>query len=159
MFVLGGSGAGKTRFVALPNILQANCSYVITDPKGEILANTGYYLLEQGYDVRVFNLVDFNSSDGYNPFKYLRDDKDVLKLITNLIRNTTPKGSSNTDPFWEKAETALLEALMFYLLYEAPPNEQNFAMIMKMLSYADVREEDSAHISPLDLLFQQLSYY
>ena len=158
VFVLGGSGAGKTRFVALPNILQANCSYVITDPKGEILANTGYYLLEQGYDVRVFNLVDFNSSDGYNPFKYLRDDKDVLKLITNLIRNTTPKGSSNTDPFWEKAETALLEALMFYLLYEAPPEEQNFAMIMKMLSYADVREEDSAHISPLDLLFQQLSY-
>ena len=129
-----------------------------TVPKGEILANTGYYLLEQGYDVRVFNLVDFNSSDGYNPFKYLRDDKDVLKLITNLIRNTTPKGSSNTDPFWEKAETALLEALMFYLLYEAPPEEQNFAMIMKMLSYADVREEDSAHISPLDLLFQQLSY-
>ena len=98
VFVLGDSGAGKTRFVALPNILQANCSYVITDPKGEILANTGYYLLEQGYDVRVFNLVDFNSSDGYNPFKYLRDDKDVLKLITNLIRNTTPKGSSNTAP-------------------------------------------------------------
>jgi type IV secretion system protein VirD4 len=124
----------------------------------KVLLPSPYYLLEQGYDVRVFNLVDFNSSDGYNPFKYLRDDKDVLKLITNLIRNTTPKGSSNTDPFWEKAETALLEALMFYLLYEAPPEEQNFAMIMKMLSYADVREEDSAHISPLDLLFQQLSY-
>ena len=158
VFVLGGSGAGKTRFVALPNILEANCSYVITDPKGEILANTGYYLLEQGYDVRVFNLVDMDSSDGYNPFMYLRDDKDVLKLITNLIRNTTPKGASNSDPFWEKAETALLEALMFYLLYEAPPEEQNFAMIMKMLAYADVREEDSKHISPLDLLFQQLGY-
>ena len=157
-FVLGGSGAGKTRFVALPNILEANCSYVITDPKGEILANTGYYLLEQGYDVRVFNLVDMEASDGYNPFMYLRDDKDVLKLITNLIRNTTPKGASSNDPFWEKAETALLEALMFYLLYEAPPEEQNFAMIMKMLAYADVREEDSKHISALDLLFQQLGY-
>ena len=158
VFVLGGSGAGKTRFVALPNILEANCSYVITDPKGEILANTGYFLKEHGYDVHVFNLVDFNASDGYNPFRYLRDDKDVLKLITNLIRNTTPKTAGNSDPFWEKAETALLEALMFYLMYEAPPEEQNFGMIMKMISYADVREEDSAHISPLDLLFQQLSY-
>ena len=108
--------------------------------------------------MHVFNLVDFNASDGYNPFRYLRDDKDVLKLITNLIRNTTPKTAGNSDPFWEKAETALLEALMFYLMYEAPPEEQNFGMIMKMISYADVREEDSAHISPLDLLFQQLSY-
>ncbi len=154
--VLGGSGAGKTRFLALPNIMEANCSYVITDPKGEILNNVGNLLQKEGYVIKSFNLVEFSQSDSYNPFRYIRDDKDVLKLITNLIRNTTPRGSNSGDPFWEKSETALLEALMFYLLYEAPESEQNVGMIMTMLSYADVKEENENYVSPLDLLFNQL---
>ena len=153
---LGGSGAGKTRSLALPGIMECNCSYVITDPKGEILSAVGHLLIEQGYTVRVFNLVDFSQSDGYDPFRYIRDDKDVLRLITNLIRNTTPKNAASSDPFWEKAETALLEALMFYLLYEAPENEQNFGMIIRMLSYADVKEEKESYKSPLDMLFNDL---
>lgn len=157
VFVLGGSGAGKTRGVALPGLMSdLPCSFVVTDPKGEILAAVGHLLLEEGYAVKAFNLVEFAQSDGYNPFRYIRDDKDVLKLIKNLIKNTTPKGSGGSDPFWEKAETALLEALMFYLLYEAPEREQNFGMIMKMLSYADVREEKESYVSPLDRLFSQL---
>ena len=156
ILTLGGSGAGKTRSLALPGIMECNCSYVITDPKGEILSAVGHLLIEQGYTVRVFNLVDFSQSDGYDPFRYIRDDKDVLRLITNLIRNTTPKNAGSSDPFWEKAETALLEALMFYLLYEAPENEQNFGMIIRMLSYADVREEKESYKSPLDMLFNDL---
>lgn len=157
ILTLGGSGAGKTRSLALPGIMECNASFVVTDPKGEILAAVGHLLKEKGYTVKAFNLVDFSQSDGYNPFKYVRDDKDVLRLITNLIRNTTPKGSGGSDPFWEKAETALLESLMFYLLYEAPEEEQNFSMIMKMLSYADVREDKETYVSALDLLFKQLS--
>jgi len=156
ILTLGGSGAGKTRSLALPGIMECNASFVVTDPKGEILSAVGHLLKEKGYTVKAFNLVDFSQSDGYNPFKYVRDDKDVLRLITNLIRNTTPKGSSGSDPFWEKAETALLESLMFYLLYEAPEEEQNFSMIMKMLSYADVREDKETYVSALDLLFKQL---
>jgi type IV secretion system protein VirD4 len=156
VLTLGGSGAGKTRSLALPGIMECNASFVVTDPKGEILAAVGHLLKAKGYTVKAFNLVDFSQSDGYNPFKYVRDDKDVLRLITNLIRNTTPKGSGGSDPFWEKAETALLEALMFYLLYEAPEEEQNFSMIMKMLSYADVREDKETYVSALDLLFKQL---
>ena len=158
IFVLGGSGAGKTRSVALPGLMSdLPCSFVVTDPKGEILAAVGHLLREEGYTVKAFNLVEFSQSDGYNPFRYIRDDKDVLKLITNLIRNTTPKNASSGDPFWEKAETALLEALLFYLLYEAPEEEQNFGMIMKMLSYADVKEEKESYVSPLDLLFNQMA--
>ena len=156
ILTLGGSGAGKTRSLALPGIMECNASFVVTDPKGEILAAVGHLLKEKSYTVKAFNLVDFTQSDGYNPFKYVRDDKDVLRLITNLIRNTTPKGSGGSDPFWEKAETALLESLMFYLLYEAPEEEQNFSMIMKMLSYADVREDKETYVSALDLLFKQL---
>jgi len=156
ILTLGGSGAGKTRSLALPGIMECNCSYVITDPKGEILSAVGHLLIEQGYTVRVFNLVDFSRSDGYDPFRYIRDDKDVLRLITNLIRNTTPKNAGGSDPFWEKAETALLEALVFYLLYEAPENEQNFGMIIRMLSYADVKEEKESYKSPLDMLFNDL---
>ena len=156
ILTLGGSGAGKTRSLALPGIMECNTSFVVTDPKGEILSAIGHLLKEKGYTVKAFNLVDFSQSDGYNPFKYVRDDKDVLRLITNLIRNTTPKGSGGSDPFWEKAETALLESLMFYLLYEAPEEEQNFSMIMKMLSYADVREDKETYVSALDLLFKQL---
>ena len=161
ILVVGGSGAGKTRTYAVPNVLEAaragpGCSLVITDPKGEILRKTGRYLLRQGYEVRVFDLIDPNASYCYNPFVYVRDDKDVLQLITNLIQNTTPSHAQSSDPFWEKSETALLQALMFYLLHEAPPSEQNFGMVMEMLESAEVREEDESYQSPLDVLFERL---
>lgn len=158
VFVLGGSGAGKTRSVVLPGLLEdLNCSFIITDPKSEILESVGYYLLERGYRIRVLNLLDLDRSDGYNPFRYIRSETDGLKLITNLIRNTTPRNAGGSDPFWEKAETALLQSLMLYLWYEAPEEEQNFSMVMKMLSYADVREEKETYVSALDLLFNQLA--
>ena len=155
--VIGGSGAGKTRFYAKPNVMQCNTSFVITDPKGEQLYSLGHLLVEKGYKIKVLDLINFDRSNKYNPFKYIRDEKDVIKLINNLIRNTTPKGSSNHDPFWEKSETALLQALMFYLINEAPPGEQNFSMVMTMLEYAEVKEEKDDHISPLDLLFMALA--
>ena len=156
VLVIGGSGAAKTRSFVLPNILTANTNYVITDPKSEVLLATGGYLKEQGYDVRVLNLVNLEQSDGYNPFRYLRDEKDVLKLVNNLIQSTTPKGSHESDPFWTKAETALLQAIIFMLFQEAPEYEQNFSMVMRVLEYAEVREEDEGHVSPLDLLFESI---
>ena len=156
VLVIGGSGAAKTRSFVLPNILTANTNYVITDPKSEVLLATGGYLKEQGYDVRVLNLVNLEQSDGYNPFRYLRDEKDVLKLVNNLIQSTTPKGSHESDPFWTKAETALLQAIILMLFQEAPEYEQNFSMIMRVLEYAEVREEDEGHVSPLDLLFESI---
>ena len=136
---VGGSGAGKSLSYALPNIVQCNCSMVITDPKAELLRKTGGLLERMGYEVRVFDLINPQTSFCYNPFAYVRDDKDVLKLINNLIRNTTPKGAQSSDPFWEKSETALLQALMLYLLHEAPPEEQNFPMVMEMLGSAQVK--------------------
>lgn len=154
--VIGGSGAGKTRFYGKPNIMQCNTSYVILDPKGEILRDTGALLEKEGYIIRVIDLINMNRSHGYNPFTYIKDDKDVLKLITNLIRNTTPKNSQSTDPFWEKSETALLEALCLYLLNEAPEDEQNFSMIMEMIVAADPKEDDEDYMSPLDYLFYDL---
>ena len=156
VLVIGGSGAAKTRSFVLPNILTANTNYVITDPKSEVLLATGGYLKEQGYDVRVLNLVNLEQSDGYNPFRYLRDEKDVLKLVNNLIQSTTPKGSHESDPFWTKAETALLQAIILMLFQEAPKYEQNFSMVMRVLEYAEVREEDEGHVSPLDLLFESI---
>ena len=156
VLVIGGSGAAKTRSFVLPNILTANTNYVITDPKSEVLLATGGYLKEQGYDVRVLNLVNLEQSDGYNPFCYLRDEKDVLKLVNNLIQSTTPKGSHESDPFWTKAETALLQAIILMLFQEAPEYEQNFSMVMRVLEYAEVREEDERHVSPLDLLFESI---
>ena len=156
VLVIGGSGAAKTRSFVLPNILTANTNYVITDPKSEVLLATGGYLKEQGYDVRVLNLVNLEQSDGYNPFCYLRDEKDVLKLVNNLIQSTTPKGSHESDPFWTKAETALLQAIILMLFQEAPEYEQNFSMVMRVLEYAEVREEDEGHVSPLDLLFESI---
>ena len=156
VLVIGGSGAAKTRSFVLPNILTANTNYVITDPKSEVLLATGGYLKEQGYDVRVLNLVNLEQSDGYNPFRYLRDEKDVLKLVNNLIQSTTPKGSHESDPFWTKAETALLQAIILMLFQEAPEYEQNFSMVMRVLEYAEVREEDESHVSPLDLLFESI---
>lgn len=156
VLVIGGSGAAKTRSFVLPNILTTNTNYVITDPKSEVLLATGGYLKEQGYDVRVLNLVNLEQSDGYNPFRYLRDEKDVLKLVNNLIQSTTPKGSHESDPFWTKAETALLQAIILMLFQEAPEYEQNFSMVMRVLEYAEVREEDEGHVSPLDLLFESI---
>ena len=156
VLVIGGSGAAKTRSFVLPNILTANTNYVITDPKSEVLLATGGYLKKQGYDVRVLNLVNLEQSDGYNPFCYLRDEKDVLKLVNNLIQSTTPKGSHESDPFWTKAETALLQAIILMLFQEAPEYEQNFSMVMRVLEYAEVREEDEGHVSPLDLLFESI---
>lgn len=156
ILVVGGSGAGKSRGFALPNIMQCCCSMVITDPKAELLRKTGGLLEKKGYEVCVFDLINPDTSFCYNPFEYVHDDKDVLRLISNLIQNTTPKGSQSSDPFWEKSETALLQALMLYLLHEAPPEEQNFAMIMEMLGSAQVKEEDEDYESPLDILFDRL---
>lgn len=154
--VIGGSGAGKTRFYAKPNIMQCNTSFVVLDPKGEIIRSVGHLLEDNGYIIKVIDLIDMSKSLGYNPFHYIQSDKDVLKLITNLIRNTTPKGSSTNDPFWEKSETALLEALMLYLYHYAPEDEQNFTMVMEMLNYAEVKEDEEDYESPLDELFKRL---
>ena len=156
VLVIGGSGAAKTRSYVKPNILAANTNYVITDPKMEVLTATGGWLKSKGYDIRVLNLVNLEESDGYNPFRYLRDEKDVLKLVNNLIQATTPKGSHESDPFWTKAETALLQAIILMLFQEAPEYEQNFSMVMRVLEYAEVREEDDEYLSPLDLLFQAM---
>jgi type IV secretion system protein VirD4 len=156
VIVVGGSGSGKTRFYAKPNVMQANTSFVVLDPKGEILRDTGNLLKAKGYEIKVLDLINMHMSHCYNPFAYLKDDKDVLKLVTNLIRNTTPKGSNTNDPFWERSETALLEALILYLLYEAPKEEQNFPMVMEMIAAAEVREDDETYQSPLDELFERL---
>lgn len=156
ILVVGGSGSGKTRFFCKPGIMSVNCSYLIVDPKGEMLRSTGYLLKEEGYDIKVFDLIHPRQSDGYNPFTYIRDDPDVLKLMDNLVKNTTPPKGASNDPFWEKAEIALDSALMLYLLYEAPVEEQNFEMLMFMLECARVMEEDEQYQSPLDLLFQTL---
>ena len=156
VLVVGGSGSGKTRFYAKPNIMQANTSFVVLDPKGEILRDTGNLLKLKGYEIKVLDLINMHLSHCYNPFAYLQDDKDVLKLVTNLIRNTTPKGSNTNDPFWERSETALLEALILYLLYEASPEERNFPMVMEMIAAAEVREDDEEYQSPLDELFERL---
>ena len=156
ILVVGGSGSGKTRFFCKPGIMSVNCSYLIIDPKGEMLRSTGYLLKDEGYDIKVFDLIHPRQSDGYNPFTYIRDDPDVLKLMDNLVKNTTPPKGASNDPFWEKAEIALDSALMLYLLYEAPAEEQNFEMLMFMLECARVMEEDEQYQSPLDLLFQTL---
>ena len=157
VLVVGGSGAGKTRFYAKPNIMQANTSYVVLDPKGEILRDIGYLLEWHGYNIKVLDLIHTERSHGFNPFVYLRDDKDVLRLVNNLIRNTTPKGAQSSDPFWERAETALLEALILYLVNEAPPEEQDFSMVMEMINAAEVREDDEEYASVLDELFERLA--
>lgn len=154
--VIGGSGAGKTRFFGKPNLMQCNTSFVVLDPKGEQLRDVGNLLEKEGYVIKVVDLINMNRSHCYNPFRYIKYDKDVLKLITNLIRNTTPKGSQTNDPFWEKSETALLEALCLYLLHEAPEEEQNFTMVMEMIAAAEVKEDDEEYQSPLDELFERL---
>ena len=157
VLVIGGSGAGKSRSYAIPNALNCgNCSMVICDPKSEILWKTGGALKANGYEVRVFDLLSPDTSFCYNPLAYVRDDKDVLRLIETLIQSTTPPGAQSSDPFWTKSETALLQALVLYLMHEAPKEEQNFAMVMEMLAAAEVREEDEEYESPLDILFARL---
>lgn len=154
--VVGGSGSGKTRFFCLPNLMLANTSYIVTDPKGEMLRSVAPLLLRKGYVIRVFDLIDTTRSDCFNPFPYIRSDTDVLKLVSSLIKNTTPKNAHQNDPFWEKSEIALDSALIFYLLYEAPPEEQNLETVMLMLSYAEAKEDGGDFQSPLDLLFEAL---
>ena len=156
ILIVGGSGAGKTRTYGVPNVLECACSMVITDPKAEILRKTGNLLKQKGYEVIVFDLINPAASFCYNPFVYVHDDREVLTLIENLIQNTTPSHSKSSDPFWEKSETALLQALMLYLLHEAPPEEQNFSMVMEMIAAAEVHEDDDNYQSPLDILFERL---
>ena len=154
--VVGGSGAGKSFNLAKPNLMQANTSFTVLDPKGELVRDTGYLLEQKGYEVRVLDLLNMEKSFCYNPFVYLRDDNDVQRLVTNLFKSTTPKGSQSNDPFWDTAASMLLLALVFYLKYEAPEDEQNFPMVMEMLRAAEVREDDDCYQSPLDELFERL---
>ena len=156
VLVCGGSGAGKTRFFAKPNIMNAQSSFVVLDPKGELLRSTGALLKANSYEVRILDLINMERSHCYNPFVYLKDDNDIQRLVTNLFKNTTPKGSQSQDPFWDQAATMLLLALIFYLHYEAPPEEQNFSMVMDMIRAGDVREDNEEYQSPLDILFERL---
>lgn len=157
VLVVGGSGSGKSRFFVKPNILQANCNYVVTDPAGELLSTTGQFLIDQGYDLKVFNLVEMSKSDQYNPFNYIRDDLGVLMMINCLIKNTNPEGKGAGDPFWEKSETALLQALCFYLIKYAPEKNRNFTAVMKMLRAAEIDENDASRKSNLDRLFDEVA--
>lgn len=157
VLVVGGSGAGKTRFFAKPNIMQAATSYIVCDPKGEILRDTGGLLRSKGYDVRVIDLIHMDKSHCYNPFVYLDNDNDVQRLVTNLFKNTTPKGSQSQDPFWDQSAMMLLLALVFYLKKEAPPEEQNFPMVLEMIRAGEVREDNDEYLSPLDILFSKLA--
>lgn len=154
--VCGGSGAGKTRFYCKPNIMQCNTSFVVLDPKGEIIRDTGNLLESDGYKIKVLDLINMEKSHCYNPFVYLKNDNDVQKLVTNLFKSTTPKGSSSNDPFWDTAASMLLLALIFYLKYEAPAEEQNFSMVLELLRAGDVKEDDDDYFSPLDILFERL---
>lgn len=154
--VCGGSGAGKSRFYAKVNLIQANTSFFVLDCKGELLRDTGNLLAAKGYEIKVVDLLNMEKSHCYNPFAYLQNDNDVQKLVTNLFKATTPKGSQSQDPFWDTAASMLLLALIFYLRHEAPPNEQNFTMVMEMLRAGEVREDDDSYQSPLDELFERL---
>lgn len=156
VLVIGGSGSGKSRFFVKPNILQANCNYVVTDPAGEMLASMGTFLENQGYEIRVFNLVEMDKSHCYNPFKYIRKDEDVLTMIDCLIVNTTPPNTKGGDQFWVKSETALLQALCFYLIEKCVSEEQNFGSVMELLRLAEVDENNPDRQSPLDVMFSKL---
>ena len=156
--VCGGSGAGKTRFYCKPNLMQANTSFVVLDPKGEIVRDVGKLLETKGYEIKVLDLISMEKSHCYNPFVYLRNDNDIQRLVTNLFKSTTPKGSQSNDPFWDTAASMLLLALVFYLHYEAPEDEQNFAMVMEMLRAGAIEDEEEPRPSPLDNLFSELEY-
>lgn len=154
--VVGGSGAGKTRFYAKPNIMNANTSLVVLDPKGELLRDTGNLLKANGYNIKVIDLINMENSHCYNPFVYIKNDNDAQRMVTNLFKNTTPKGSSSSDPFWDQAAMMLLMALVLYLHHEAPEDEQNFPMVMEMIRAGEVKEDIDDYKSPLDILFERL---
>ena len=156
VLVVGGSGSGKTRFWLKPNLLQCHSSYVVTDPKGSIVVECGNALLKNGYKVRILNTINFKKSMHYNPFSYVHSEKDILKLVTTLMTNTKGEGSGG-DPFWEKSERLLLTALIAYLHYEAPVEEQNFATLLEMLNTMQVLEDDEEYQNPVDLLFEELA--
>ncbi len=156
VLICGGSGAGKTRFYAKPNIMQANTSFIILDPKGELLRDTGHLLEREGYDIKVLDLINMEKSDCYNPFEYIHGDNDIQRLVTNIFKNTTPKGSQSNDPFWDQAASMLLKALVSFLHYEAPPEEQNFSMVLDLIRQGEVSEEQADLVSPLDDLFERL---
>ncbi len=157
VLVVGGAGTGKSRFVAKPNLLQANTSYVITDTKGDLVRDTGQSYIEAGFKLKVFNLIEMGYSLCYNLFAYIRSEADVLKIINALIKNTNPKGyTGGNDPFWEKSEAALLQAIFFYIWYEIVPEEQNMKTVMQLLKYANVKEEDESYVSDLDIIFNEL---
>ena len=153
VLVCGGSGAGKTRFYCKPNLLQANTSFVVLDPKGELTRDTGGMLDDMGYEVRILDLIHMEDSFCYNPFVYIENDNDAQRLVTNLFKATMPKGSTSNDPFWDTAAQMLLMALVLYLVHEAPPEEQNFSMVMELLSAGEVKEDNDSYQSPLDKLF------
>ena len=156
VLVVGGSGSGKTRFWLKPNLLQCHSSYVVTDPKGSIVVECGNALLKNGYKVKILNTINFKKSMHYNPFAYVHSEKDILKLVTTLMTNTKGEGSGG-DPFWEKSERLLLTALIAYLHYEAPVEEQNFATLLEMLNTMQVLEDDEEYQNPVDLLFEELT--
>ena len=155
MLIVGGSGSGKTRFCIKPNLLQMHSSYVVTDPKGSVVNECGHALDKNGYDIKVFNTINFRKSMHYNPFAYIHSEKDILKLVTALMANTKGEGKGN-DPFWEKAETLLYTALIAYIHYEAPSEEQNFSTLLEMLNSMEVREEDENFKNAVDMLFDEL---
>lgn len=156
VLVVGGSGSGKTRFWLKPNLLQCHSSYVVTDPKGTIVLECGQAMLKNGYKVKILNTINFKKSMHYNPFSYVHSEKDILKLVTTLMTNTKGEGSGG-DPFWEKSERLLLTALIAYLHYEAPVEEQNFATLLEMLNTMQVLEDDEEYQNPVDLLFEDLA--
>ena len=156
VLVVGGSGSGKTRFWLKPNLLQCHSSYVVTDPKGSIVVECGNALLKNGYKLKILNTINFSKSMHYNPFAYVHSEKDILKLVTTLMTNTKGEGSGG-DPFWEKSERLLLTALIAYLHYEAPVEEQNFATLLEMLNTMQVLEDDEEYQNPVDLLFEELA--
>ena len=156
LLIVGGSGSGKTRFVLKPNLLQMHSSYVVTDPKGTVVNEVGNALLKNGYVMKIFNTINFKKSMHYNPFAYVHDEKDILKLVTTLIANTKGEGKSN-DEFWEKAEKLLYSALIGYIHYEAPEEEQNFSTLLEMINAMEVREDDEEFKNPVDLMFDELA--
>ncbi|SCX88583.1 type IV secretion system protein VirD4 [Butyrivibrio hungatei] len=155
VLVVGGSGSGKTRFFLIPNLLQMHSSYVVTDPKGDVVINTGKTLLKHGYKVKIFNTINFDKSQHYNPFAYIRSDNDILKLVNTLIANTKGDGKAG-DEFWQKAETLLYCALIGYIHYEAPEEEQNFNTLLEFLNASDVREDDEDYENPVDMMMKEL---
>ena len=158
-FVCGGSGSGKTRYYCKPNLMQANTSFVVLDPKGELLRDTGFLLKEKGYEIKVLDLIDMDKSHGYNPFDYIKSDNDVQKLVTNLFKATAPKNAQAQDPFWDNSASMLLSALIFYLHYEAPEEEQNFSTVMEMLRAMRIENDEEFVPTVIDMMFDNLAYH